>query len=151
MSWVKQKESTRQRKESAHQKALRKKADKLGLTPFTPSRAKERAKGLDAISLLSGRWPDVFDVSDPRPLVPGIYDQIVHQQVLPASEVKRALRCYTRRKEYLRAMVAGRECIDLRGHLQGTVSFFEQQQAMLQLEKKQRRKSARKKVQSDRG
>lgn len=89
-------------------------------------------------ALLEGFWPDVFRFSKPRPLKEGIFAELVadsERRGLPfdAPLLKAAMKLYTCRYVYQRALSTMTERIGLDGQPAGVVTPEQQEYARIQL------------------
>ncbi|HIE1977036.1 TPA: ProQ/FINO family protein [Escherichia coli] len=100
-------------------------------------------------ALLEGFWPCSFNFSSPRPLKIGILEEIIadaEQRGLPfdAKILKKALRLYTSRYAYQKALRKMKERIDLDGRPAGEVTPEEKEQAKIHImgiDEKQKRRA----------
>lgn len=114
--------------------------------PLSDSR---REKQREARALLEGFWPEAFSFDDPRPLKVGIFNDLAsdaERRVLPfdADIIKPALKVYTCRYVYQKAL-SRQDCrVDLEGNPAGEVSVEQRDHASAQVKRIEAKAKARK-------
>lgn len=87
----------------------------------------QKQKRRDARALLEGFWPEAFNFNEPRPLKLGIFDELVadaQRRGLPfdATMLKAAMKSYTSRYVYQKAVGTIAERVGLDGLPRGEVT-----------------------------
>lgn len=108
---------------------------------------KQRQK--EARALLEGFWPKIFQFNKPRPLKINIFEDLIEdakQRGLPfgADIIKAAMRIYTCRYAYQKALSKNHERINLSGLPEGEVTAQQREYACLQLKRIDAKAKARK-------
>ena len=108
---------------------------------------KQRQK--EAKALLEGFWPEIFKFSQPRPLKMGIFADLVEdakQRELPvgADIIKAAMKIYTCRYAYQKALSKIRERFNLSGEPEGEVTAEQKEYAHIQIQRIDAKAKARK-------
>ncbi|QEW07029.1 ProQ/FINO family protein [Nitrincola iocasae] len=88
-------------------------------------RNKNRAANMAAVQLLMDAYPEVFSRDKVRPLKIGIQEDLVADDKVSRTKIKRALASYVRSPQYLRSFQEGAERIGLDGQPAGTVTAEE--------------------------
>lgn len=109
----------------------------------------KKKKQREAKALLEGFWPEAFLFNNPRPLKMGVFDDLVldaSQRGLPfdAEMIKQALKIYTCRYVYQKALSKRSKRIGLDGQPDGEVSAEQKEYARLQLQRIDAKAKARK-------
>jgi ProP effector len=92
-------------------------------------RNKNRAANIAAVQLLMDAYPDVFSRDKVRPLKIGIQEDLVADDKVSRTKIKRALASYVRSPQYLRSFQEGAERIGLDGQPAGVVTAEEAEHA----------------------
>jgi len=80
----------------------------------------------DRVALLISRFPAALSITNRRPLMLGVYEQIVAAGIdMPGNHVKQSLREYCGHQCYQAALVEGASRIDLTGNSAGVVTADE--------------------------
>lgn len=114
-----------------------------------PTQEDNQQRKREAKALLEGFWPLAFSFSAPKPLKVGILDEMVNDAAargLPFDHtlLKEAVKQYTLRYVYQRALAKGKVRYGLQGEESGTVT--EEQKARAVDDLKQRDKKRRNKI-----
>ncbi|WP_409526239.1 ProQ/FINO family protein [Nitrincola sp. MINF-07-Sa-05] len=97
------------------------------------NRTKNRAANLAALQELSQAYPAVFSRENVRPLKIGIQEDLIADDKLSKTRIKRALASYVRSPNYLRSLQEGASRIGLDGEPSGEVTASEAEHAKAQL------------------
>ena len=92
-------------------------------------RNKNRAANIAAVQLLMDAYPEVFSRDKVRPLKIGIQEDLVADDKVSRTKIKRALASYVRSPQYLRSFKEGAERIGLDGQPAGIVTTEEAEHA----------------------
>lgn len=120
---------------------------------------KNRAANMAAVQLLMDAYPSVFSRENPRPLKIGIQEDLVADDKVSRTKIKRALASYVRSPQYLRSFQEDADRIGLDGQPAGKVTAEEAQHARSKLKAmhearkervKEQAKEARKKEKEER-
>lgn len=108
---------------------------------------KQRQK--EAKALLEGFWPELFQFNQPRPLKMGVFEDLVEdakQRKLPfgADIIKAAMKIYTCRYAYQKALSKISERFNLSGEPEGDVTAEQKEYARLQIQRIDAKAKARK-------
>lgn len=87
----------------------------------------------EALRLVRILWPNVFNVSDPRPLKIGIHKEMAEANLLPAYIIPVALRFFTSMERYLEKIKTGVTRINLQGQAAGRIKLREAVDAEIKL------------------
>ena len=79
----------------------------------------------ETLRLVRTLWPEVFNVSHPRPLKVGIHKDIIAASSIPEDFISQALHFFTSTEKYLECIKAGATRIDLNGMPAGKVKLRE--------------------------
>lgn len=109
---------------------------------------KNRAANMAAVQLLMDAYPEVFSRENVRPLKIGIQEDLVADDKVSRTKIKRALASYVRSPQYLRSFKEGAERIGLDGQPAGQVSAEEAEHARNKLQAMQDARRARIKEQA---
>ncbi|KGK42964.1 DNA competence protein [Nitrincola sp. A-D6] len=92
-------------------------------------RNKNRAANIAAVQLLMDAYPEVFSRDQVRPLKIGIQEDLVADDKVSRTKIKRALASYVRSPQYLRSFQEGAERVGLDGQPAGNVTAEEAEHA----------------------
>ncbi len=99
----------------------------------SPTKAEKRAKieaqtqkNRNNVNLLLERWPQLFNLESPKPLMIGIHRVLIRENLMSSRELKNALGAYTRRRTYLRMLAEGGPRYDPQGNEAGLVTKEQQ-------------------------
>jgi ProP effector len=118
---------------------------------MTEAEERQQQRRREAKALLEGFWPEVFRYNQPRPLKLGIFAEMVadaERRGLPFDgvSVKAALKAYTSRYAYQRAVSEIAERTGLNGEVAGEVTAEQREYARLQMRRIDDKAAARKKA-----
>ncbi len=111
------------------------------------ARNKNREANQAAVALLVENYPQAFNSEEPKPLKIGIQEDLVSDEKVSRSKIKRALATYVRNPRYLKSLVEGADRVDLQGESTGKVSAEEEQHAKAKLDEYKQRRVERQKEQ----
>lgn len=94
---------------------------------------KNRVANMAAVQLLMDAYPEVFSRDNPKPLKIGIQEDLVADDKVSRTKIKRALASYVRSPQYLRSFEENAPRIGLDGQPAGTVSAEEAEHAKSKL------------------
>lgn len=100
-------------------------------------RNKNRVANMAAVQLLMDAYPEVFSRDKVRPLKIGIQEDLVADDKVSRTKIKRALASYVRSPQYLRSFQEGAERIGLDGQPAGEVTAEEAEHAKGKLQSMQ--------------
>lgn len=97
-------------------------------------------KKLKRIHRIQATWPDLFNLDNPKPLKVGVFDDMLRDiagrsLAIGAGVLKSAIRSYTRRIRYKKAIAAGGPRYDLNGQPCGEITPEQQQEALHDINK----------------
>ena len=87
----------------------------------------------EALRLVRILWPEVFNVSRPRPLKVGIHKEMTQEGLLPDDIISIALRFFTTMERYMESIKPGATRINLQGQAAGRVKLREAVDAEIKL------------------
>lgn len=109
---------------------------------------KNRAANMAAVQLLMDAYPEVFSRQNPRPLKIGIQEDLVADDKVSRTKIKRALASYVRSPQYLRSFQDDAPRIGLDGQPSGAVTAEEAEHAKNKLKGMQEARRERVKEQA---
>ena len=127
--------------------------------PVASKPNKNRAANMAAVQLLMDAYPNVFSRDNPKPLKIGIQEDLVADDKVSRTKIKRALASYVRSPQYLRSFAEDADRIGLDGEPAGKVTAEEADHARAKLKSmhearkqriKEQAKEARKKEKEER-
>ncbi len=150
--------------EFKHQRVERKNVSDPEMRPSAEAKPankpnKNRIANMAAVQLLMDAYPEVFSRDNPKPLKIGIQEDLVADDKVSRTKIKRALASYVRSPQYLKSFEENADRIGLDGKPAGKVSAEEAEHAKSKLKAmqearrervKEQAREARKKEKEDR-
>lgn len=91
--------------------------------------AKKRETAKAAVALLTDKYPEIFNLEDPKPLKIGIHQDLQADSGISKTQLRKALSAYTRHYNYIACLTKGGSRIDLKGENVAEVTVEEIQHA----------------------